>query len=204
MTQQIDFKEMYEDWLDSRGGITAAMEASRDGFEHKSSKHAIHMEDVQYDAIKRGSTYVFDYVDEDMVKRVREGKVPYFDFKPLVIAIVRERDHAVCVNLNAISPQARKQAYAAIFKLFQNDVIYNVDKKHDKWKEINRLDENFVKRAARLKTGAAFCSYDFNKMRKLRAVCWESIVIASTFYAKHGMLFNDRKNINMPTLWQLA
>lgn len=200
----MDFKEVYDMWLDSCGGLNSAVKASYDSYAGISKgKNSITTQPVDKPFLKQGSLYLFDYVDLKLIDEVRGGgEAPFFDTKPYIFALEHDKQYQYGVNLNALPMQARIALWTKLYRLFWDTIAYNVGKKYVRWRELNRINSENVGAFIGMKSKIAINKYDVTMIRGARAIEWESNVPASTLYMKHNMMFNQKKNMNLPTLWK--
>jgi hypothetical protein len=200
----MDFKELYEMWLDQCGGLDSAVKTSYDSYKGiRKAKNSVTTQMVDKPFLKQGSLYLFNYVDLKLIDEVKGGgDAPFFDTQPYIFALEHDKQYQYGVNLNALPMQSRIQLWSMLYRLFWNDITYNMDKKYVRWREIKRVTTENIGMLIKMKSKIAINKYDVTMIRNTKVIEWESNVPASTLYMKHNMLFNQAKKMNVNTLWK--
>lgn len=197
------FKELYEEWLDKSGGLNQSIKRSYD--DYTGPRKIITSQTVHAPFLKSGNLYQFNYVDPKMVDAVtKTGDIPFFDGKPFILALEHDKQYQYGLNLNVLPMNARIQLFTHLFAMYWNDINFNIGQEYVKWREFKRINSASIMRIVKMKSPLAINKYDITIMRGVNAIEWESAVPASTLYMKHNMLFNKKKNLNLPTLWKLV
>jgi hypothetical protein len=197
------YKELYREWIDESGGLNAAIKRSYD--DYTSAKKIITTQPVNQPFLKRGSLYQFKYMDIKLINAMSTtDSVPFFDGKPFILALEHDKQYQYGLNLNVLPMESRILLFQFLYDFFWNDIQFNIGTEYAKWREFKRVDGKTVMRVAKMKSDIAINKYDVSLLRGVSAIEWESAVPASTLYMRHNVIFNKKKNLNMPTLWKLV
>ena len=199
----MDFKELYKEWLDKNGGLSSSIQKCYSDLSTGKKEGSIITEKVSSPFLKRGSLFVFDYVDPEMIKRVTTGDVPYFDGHPFILALEHDKEFQYGLDLNVLPINARVLLFTMIFKAFNQEIQYNLGLKYERWHEFKRIDSKNVSNLVKMKSDIAINKYSVDLMQHVKAVKWETVIPASTLYMQHNIIFNKKKNLNLQTLWKL-
>jgi len=120
------------------------------------------------------------------------------------MALEHDKQFQYGLNLNVLPMQARVLLWTRMYNIYWDNIEFNIGEKYDKWSEFQRLDSSSIASLLKMKSNIAINKYDITLMKRVRAIEWECAVPACTLYMKHNMIFNKRKNLNMPALWKLA
>lgn len=201
----MEFKDKYQEWLDRNSGVTGAIKESYDQYVGDKKNDSITLHTVTEPFLKTGSLYTFDYVDLKLIDKLNTtDQVPFYDGHPYIMALEHDKQFQYGLNLNILPMQARVLLWTRLYKIYWRDIEFNIGEEYNKWRELPRLSSKNINVLLKMKSNIAINKYDITLMKKVRAIEWESGIPASTLYMKHNILFNKRKNINMPTLWKMA
>lgn len=201
----MDFKDLYDKWLDQNGGLVSAISKSYAAFNSDKKDDSITTQKVTTPFFKRGSFYVFDYMDPQLVQKVMTtDTVPFFDGHPFIFALDHDKQYQYGLNLNILPMDARILLYTLLYKVCWDDIDFNIGKEYNRWREMKRIDRSNIAKLVRMKSDIAINKYDVSLIKKVKAIEWESAVPASTLYIKHNIIFNKKKNLNMQTLWKMV
>lgn len=200
----MDFKELYDMWLDQCGGLDSAVRMSYDSYKGiRKAKNSVTTQSVDKPFLKQGSFYLFDYVDLKIIDEVRGGgETPFFDTQPYIFALEHDKQYQYGLNLNAVPMEYRIRLWTMLYKMYWDTITYNMGKKYVRWHELNRITSENVGSLIKMKSRIAINKYDVTMIRGAKAIEWESNVPASTLYMKHNMLFNQKKKMSLRTLWR--
>lgn len=198
----MDYKELYQAWLDKSGGMNAAIEKAYKSYKSEAKDESVVKEQAAKGYFKPGSLYTFDYVDLALVDKMNKGNdVPFFDGHPYIVALDYDKQFQYGLNLNLFPMNIRIEFFTALLKQYGEVVEYNIGKEQNAWRPLNGLNRQSVfKLIPRMKNNMAINKYDIRLMRKVNVIKWESVIPASTLYMKYNMLFNKKKNMDMRTI----
>ena len=201
----LNFKLLYKEWLQKNGGLMGAVNESAKYY--KGSDHALTTYGYKEKMLIAGSFFTFEYYDIEKLTKFKAGKssMPYYDLKPLILSLgVDEDGMEVGFDLNVILPPKRIMLFATIFKVFDKTYMYNLemDKKFKKWRRIP-ITKEFIVKAINLKNNIAINKYDRRKMRKIKLIGWDSLIILSTLYLKY-ILPNKTKKLTYQNLLNMS
>ena len=202
----MEFKELYKEWLEKNGGLGLAVNASYAALKSPGANSPIITEMPPRSFFKPGSLYVFDYVDTELINKMRFGvdSPPFYDGHPYIMALDHDKQYQYGLNLNVLPMEARVILFTALYKQYWNEICFNTGLEPIKWREFRRLNRETVFKLLRMKSKMAINKYDLRMLRNVKVIRWESAVPASTLYMKQNMLYDKKKNLNLQTLWRLV
>lgn len=201
----MEFKDKYQEWLDNNSGLVGAIKESYDQYNGSKKNDSVTLHNVTDPFLKVGSLYTFDYIDPKLITQVTTtDQVPFYDGHPYILALEHDKQFQYGLNLNVLPMQARVLLWTRLYKIYWDDIEFNIGEKYDRWRELKRLSSKNIGNLVKMKSNMAINKYDITIMKKVRAIEWECAIPASTLYMKHNMMFNKKKNLNMQSLWKLV